>query len=144
MIVLAYLQEGVEILDFAGPIEVFSYAGFQVHTVTADGSPILSQGIVKIQPEFSIDMAPQADIICFFGGNGVTSSKNPAVINWLKAQAPNCQYLFSVCTGAFFMGEAGLLDGQKATTFHENLDQLQELYPNCEVLPGTRWVEMAN
>lgn len=141
MNVLIYLQEGVEILDFAGPVEVFSYAGFEVHTVTADGGAILSQGIVKVLPEYSIETAPQADIICFFGGNGIASSKNKAVTDWLRRQAPGCQYLFSVCTGAFFMGEAGLLDGQKATTFHESLEELQERFPACEVLPETRWVD---
>ena len=64
-----YLQSGVEILDFAGPLEVFSYAGFEIFTVSKTTEPILSQGVLKIIPDYSIDNAPKADILAFFGGN---------------------------------------------------------------------------
>ena len=139
--VLVYLQQGVEILDFAGPVEVFSYAGFDVHTVTADGKSIISQGVVEIVPEYSIANAPQADIICFFGGNGIGASQNAKVIEWLKAQESGASYVFSVCTGAFFLGEAGLLDGNTATTFHDAIDELKKRYPESTILSDARWVD---
>ena len=61
-----YLQDGVEVLDFAGPMEVFSYAGFEVFTVSKTKEPILSQGILKVIPEYDINDAPKADILAFF------------------------------------------------------------------------------
>jgi putative intracellular protease/amidase len=64
-----YLQDGVEVLDFAGPMEVFSYAGFEVFTVSKTKDPIISQGILKIIPDYGINNAPPADILAFFGGN---------------------------------------------------------------------------
>ena len=53
-----YLQDGVEVLDFAGPMEVFAYAGFKIVTIGKTKDPIRSQGIVKITPDFSIQDAP--------------------------------------------------------------------------------------
>ena len=65
--VLFYLQDGVEILDFAGPMEVFTAAGFDVSTVSKTKEPIVSQDVLKIIPQYSIEDAPHADIIAVFG-----------------------------------------------------------------------------
>ncbi len=62
-----YLQDGVEILDFAGSMEVFAYAGYKVFTVSKNQKPIKSQGILTIVPDYSIKNAPKADILAFFG-----------------------------------------------------------------------------
>src|SRR5882672_7127784 len=64
-----YLQDGVEVLDFAGPMEVFSYAGFNVAVVSKTKDPITAQGVLKIIPRYSIYDAPHPDIIAFFGGS---------------------------------------------------------------------------
>ncbi len=61
-----YLQDGIEVLDFAGPMEVFSYAGFKVFTVSKTKDPIVSQGILKVVPDYSIADAPEAQILAFF------------------------------------------------------------------------------
>lgn len=79
MTIAFYLQDGVEVLDFAGPMEVFSYAGFNVFTVSRKKEPITTQGILKVMPDHSIDDAPPADILAFFGGNAGPSSTDPAV-----------------------------------------------------------------
>lgn len=134
-----FLQPGVEILDFAGPLEVFSYAGFEVFTVTKDGGNIISQGVLNVQPDYSISNAPEADIIAFFGGNGSNSSKDSEVIDWLKRQ--EVDYYFSVCTGAFFLGEAQILKGQTATTFHSALDELERRFPDTDVRRDVRFVD---
>ena len=134
-----YLQPGVEVLDFAGPLEVFSYAGFDIFIVSKTRDPILSQGVLKVVPDYAIDDAPAADIIAFFGGNATPSAEDTKVINWLKSQDP--QYYFSVCTGAFFLGEAGLLNGQTATTFHQALDDLARRYPDTDVRRDVRFVD---
>lgn len=140
MTVLFYLQNGVEVLDFAGPMEVFSYAGFRVVTVSRTKAPIVSQGILKILPDYSIDDAPPANILAFFGGNAGLAYNDSAVIAWLKKQ-PAPDYYFSVCTGAFILGKAGLLNNLTATTFHESLGSLQKMLPDTKVLSNVRFVD---
>ncbi|HTF31665.1 MAG TPA: DJ-1/PfpI family protein [Flavitalea sp.] len=141
--VLFYLQNGVEVLDFAGPMEVFSYAGFEVFTVSKTKDPIISQGILKILPEYSIEDAPAANIIAFFGGNSGNAANDSNVIKWLK-KLPEPDYYFSVCTGAFVLGKAGLLDGLTITTFHESIDNLQEAVPSAKVVRNVRFVDNGN
>lgn len=135
-----YLQSGVEVLDFAGPMEVFAYAGYKVFTVSKTKDPIISQGILKIIPDYSIEDAPEADILAFFGGQGAATSKDKAVIDWVKSQK-NVDYHFSVCTGAFILGEAGILDGKTATTFHGSLDDFEKNFKNTKLLKNARYVD---
>jgi transcriptional regulator GlxA family with amidase domain len=138
--VLFYLQDGVEVLDFAGPMEVFSYAGFDVAVVSKTKEPIVAQGVLKIIPQYSIDDAPPADILAFFGGSAWNATKEPSVIKWLQ-NAPKPQYYFSVCTGAFILGKAGILDGLTVTTFHESIAGLKHDVPKAKVLANVRFVD---
>ena len=135
-----YLQDGVEVLDFAGPMEVFAYAGYKVFTVSANKEPIKSQGILTVTPDYSVDNAPEADILAFFGGNSGAASQNPKVIDWVQRQK-NVQYHFSVCTGAFVLAEAGILNGKTATTFHNALDDLENNYQKIDVRKNVRFVD---
>jgi len=135
-----YLQDGVEVLDFAAPLEVFSYAGFDIFTVSKTNAPIKSQGILKITPDYGLNNAPKADILAFFGGNAARAYKDPTVIDWIKRQE-DIQYYFSVCTGAFLLAEAGLLIDKSATTFHLALPSFTERYPKTKVLPDARFVD---
>tara|TARA_R110000772_G_scaffold259411_1_gene377020 strand:- start:272 stop:1081 length:810 start_codon:yes stop_codon:yes gene_type:complete len=135
-----YLQDGVEVLDFAGPMEVFVYAGYEIFTVSKTKEPILSQGILKVIPDFSITDAPKSDILAFFGGNADNAYRDREVIDWVKAQT-DVEYYFSVCTGAFVLAEAGILENQTATTFHEALDGLENRYPNVNVKRDVRFVD---
>lgn len=135
-----YLQDGVEVLDFAGPMEVFAYAGYKVFTVSATDQPITSQGVLTIVPDYTVTNAPEADILAFFGGNSNAAIKNEAVIDWVKNQK-NIQHYFSVCTGAFILAEAGILNGKTATTFHDALDGLERNYPKIKVKRDARFVD---
>lgn len=136
-----YLQDGVEVLDFAGPMEVFSYAGYEVFTVSRTQDAITSQGILKVIPDYSIEDAPPADILAFFGGNSGEPTNDEAVIRWVREQKERVQYYFSVCTGAFILGKAGLLDGLTVTTFHRSIDQLRQAVPKAKVLADVRFVD---
>ncbi|RYU93391.1 DJ-1/PfpI family protein [Emticicia agri] len=141
MTICFYLQDGVEVLDFAGPMEVFSYAGAKIFTVSKTRSPIKSQGILKVTPDYAITDAPPFDILAVFGGNSGVASEDPEVIAWIKARKPTTQYYFSVCTGAFILGKAGLLDNLTVTTFHESIDRLQKAVPSAKVLSNARFVD---
>ncbi|MBL0742405.1 DJ-1/PfpI family protein [Chryseolinea lacunae] len=138
-----YLQDGVEVLDFAGPMEVFSYAGFNVFTVSKTKEPILSQGILKILPDYSMADAPAADVMAFFGGNA-SQGFDESVVSWIKSREKNTDYFFSVCTGAFAFGKAGILDNKTATTFHLSIEGLRKSFPKTKVLSDVRFVDNGN
>ncbi|HEX6889355.1 MAG TPA: DJ-1/PfpI family protein [Chryseolinea sp.] len=139
--VAIFLYDGVELLDFAGPGEVFSAAGFQVYTMSVEGKEILSQGFVNVKPQYSIGNAPKPDIIVFPGGGAGAPSKDPRVIDWLKSNVTTGSMAMSVCTGAQILAKAGLLEGYNVTTFHNFIDGLQAMLPNSKVLRDTRFVD---
>jgi transcriptional regulator GlxA family with amidase domain len=136
-----YLQDGVEVLDFAGPLEVFSYAGFDIYIISKTKNTIVSQGILKITPDYDITDAPPTDILAFFGGNAGVASNDPDVINWINNRKSTTEYHFSVCTGAFIMGKAGILDDKTATTFHLSIEDLKTAFPKSKVLSDVRFVD---
>lgn len=141
MTICFYLQDGVEVLDFAGPMEVFIAAGFNLFTVSKTYKPIRSQTILFITPDYSIQDAPAADVLAVFGGDTGPGTIDLSVISWIKAQKANTRYYLSVCTGAFILGKAGLLDNLTATTYHTAIEQLRKEYPKTKVLANTRFVD---
>ncbi len=136
-----YLQDGVEVLDFAGPMEVFAYAGFEVFTVSKKKETITSQGILKILPDYSIQDAPAFDVLATFGGNANIASNDPEVIAWIQSKQATTQNYFSVCTGAFIFSKAGLLDNQTVTTFHLSIEDLKKATPKAKVVSDKRFVD---
>ena len=141
MTIAFYLQDGVEILDFAGPMEVFAYAGFRVFTVSKEKAPIRTQGILQFIPDYSIEDAPEAEIMAFFGGNSNLPTQDEEVIDWVKSRIEQTDYFFSVCTGAFIIGKAGLLDGMTVTTFHNAIKGLRKQFPKADVRSDVRFVD---
>lgn len=128
----------VEVLDFAGPYEVFNVtaelndpAPFNVFTVAESNAPIRTRGQLSINPNYSIYDMPKADILLIPGGYGSRALlKNQHVIRWVQEQAEQVELLLSVCTGALVLGKAGLLNGLEVTTHHDNLDDLAALVDN--------------
>ncbi len=141
MTICFYLQQGVEVLDFAGPMEVFAAAGFRVFTVSREKGLVTSQGILKIMPDYTIDDAPPFDILAFFGGGTNAATKDTALIAWIESRRASTSYFFSVCTGAFILGKAGLLDSLSATTFHSSIEELRTAQPRTRVLEKVRFVD---
>jgi putative intracellular protease/amidase len=133
--------DGVQIIDFAGPFEVFGQAGFKVSTVSTDGKPITTHMGLKVTPDFSLATAPALDIVLVPGGHVHDVMKEPAVQAWLKARAQDTDHLLSVCTGSHILATSGLLAGLPATTFHRAFDELAELSPTTRVLRDVRWVD---
>ncbi|MGZ3874062.1 MAG: DJ-1/PfpI family protein [Mucilaginibacter sp.] len=137
-----YLQDGVEVLDFAGPMEVFIAAGFNVFTVSKTYKPLRAQTILFVIPDYTIEDAPAADVLAVFGGDTGPGVIDDTVLSWIKAQ--KVKSYFSVCTGAFILGKAGLLDNLTATTYHLQIDNLAKAFPKTKVLPNTRFVDDGN
>jgi transcriptional regulator GlxA family with amidase domain len=139
-----YLQDGIELLDFAGPMEVFVVAGFKVFTVSKTKDIIISQNILKITPDYSIEDAPASDVMAFFGGAHGSPSRDSTVISWIQSRKSKTAYFFSVCTGAFIMGRAGVLDNLTATTYHTQIEALRKALPKTKVLDNVRYVDNGN
>lgn len=140
--VAIFLYDHVELLDFAGPGEVFgASAGFDVYTVSVDGEPVVAQGFVTIKPQYAIANAPAPDVIVFPGGAAIPSSKDSRVMTWIKSRAAAGTLMMSVCTGAAILGKAGVLDGLTVTTFHNFIEGLQQMLPQSTVLENTRYVD---
>jgi putative intracellular protease/amidase len=136
--------DGVELLDFAGPGEVFAAAGhggaFDVFTVGATRDPVVSQGFVTIVPEHSIESAPRPDILVIPGGGVGSLMDDEATGRWIRRVAAEGEHVLSVCNGALVLAELGLLDGLEATTHHGSIRRLRG-YERVTVRDDVRFVD---
>jgi putative intracellular protease/amidase len=139
--VAVLLFDGVQIIDYSGPWEVFGEAGFQVHTVAEKTGPINTVFGEKVIPDYTFKNSPRADILLVPGGNTGKAANNPAIIKWIQGEAQRSKYVMSVCTGAFLLSKAGLLDGLSATTVMGGLDQLAQASPKTKVVHDQRYVD---
>ncbi|MBP3954426.1 DJ-1/PfpI family protein [Gemmata sp. G18] len=143
--VAIFVHDGVELLDFAGPGEVFAAAGsgraFKVFTVAAGAGPITSQGFLKVTPSYTFADCPKPDIIVLPGGATGNALKDERVVEWVKKASSNAEVTLSVCTGAFILGRAGLLDGKNATTHWASIERLKKEYPKTTVHADKRFVD---
>lgn len=141
----------VEVLDFAGPFEVFSLPAsietnekyFSVHTVSENGELISARNGLQVQPDYSFDNHPAFDIVIVPGGYGAEEIEiyNEHVIAWIQQQATEVEIVASVCTGALLLAKAGLLDGITATTHWMDLDRLENEFPNVSVKRNVKFVD---
>ncbi len=144
-----FLFNEVEVLDFAGPFEVFSITKvheekpFTVYTVSQNGEMITARNGLKVQPDYSIEDLPPVDILLIPGGKGVRENevKNDIVINWIRQQMKEVKLMTSVCTGALLLAKAGLLDGLKATTHWASIQTFKKDFPNVEVMENVKFVD---
>ena len=138
--VAIFVHEGVQLLDFSGPGEVFKDAGFEVFAVAPDTTEITSQGFLKVRPNYSISNCPQPDIMVFPGGATGNAMSDDRVIEWIRQAAPKAQYVLSVCTGSLLIAKAGLLDGMTATTHYCCQESLAE-FKKVTVVKDKRFVD---
>jgi putative intracellular protease/amidase len=138
------LYDGVEILDFAGPTEVFTAAGngaFRVFTVAPTSGPVLSQGVLKVHPDYSVEKAPVPDILVLPGGNSRSFTRSAPGMAWVKKVTAKNELSMSVCTGAFILADLGLLDGRPATTHWGAIGRMRSAYPKVQVKTDVRFVD---
>ena len=135
------LFNGVQIIDYSGPWEVFGQAGFEVHTVAEKSGPIRTAFGQRVLPEFTFENCPKADILLIPGGGVSGALNNAKVIEWIQKSAQDSKHVMSVCTGAFLLAKAGLLDGLKATTFHQSIAGLAKAAPKATVVYDERYVD---
>ena len=144
-----FLFNEVEVLDFAGPFEVFSITKvheekpFTVYTVSQNGEMITSRNGLKVKPDYSIEDLPPVDILIIPGGKGARENevKNDIVINWIRQQMKEVKLMTSVCTGALLLAKAGLLEGLKATTHWASIQTFKKDFPNVEVMENVKFVD---
>jgi len=140
------LFEDIEVLDFCGPFEVFAAvrlnedkrreepSPFEVWLVAEQPEPVTTHGNMQVMPHYTFKNCPPLHILVVPGGWGTRKElKNPAMLEWLRAQAAEVETLTSVCTGSMLLGTAGLLKGRHATTHWRSLDWMRDAFPEVTV-----------
>jgi copper(I)-binding protein/putative intracellular protease/amidase len=135
------LFDGVEIIDYTGPYEVFGGSGIQVFTIAASSSPITTSMGMRVIPHYSLDDAPPADILLIPGGGVSATQDDPRVLKWIQERSKRAEYVMSVCNGAFILAKTGLLDGLTATTTASLIDGLPLVAPKVKVVRDQRYVD---
>ncbi|RQS74985.1 GlxA family transcriptional regulator [Burkholderia sp. Bp8963] len=143
ILVLAF--PGTQLLDVSGPLQVFASvnelalergraAPYAPRVVAADAGPVAtSSGLVVIADSLRA-AGRHADTVIVAGGKGVhAASRDTRLVRWVRKQAEQARRIASVCTGAFLLAEAGLLDGRRAVTHWTRCDELASRYPNVRV-----------
>jgi transcriptional regulator GlxA family with amidase domain len=133
----------MEVLDYAGPYEVFNLAAeltgdFHVVSVGVSEQP-RGRGGFTVVPTYRLQEAPAHDILVVPGGAGTRPlTRDEAVLDFVRSSP--AQLLLTVCTGALVAAAAGQLEGLEATTHHDAFDELAALSPSTTVVRETRFV----
>jgi transcriptional regulator GlxA family with amidase domain len=149
--------DGVEVLDFCGPFEVFSVvrlveerrredpSPFEVILVAERPEVVTATGGLKVTPDVSLADSPSLDVLVVPGGWGTRREiGNPVLREWIAQRGRQVETLTSVCTGAMLLGHTGLLDGRHATTHWRSLDWMSESFPRVTVERDLHVVEDGN
>jgi transcriptional regulator GlxA family with amidase domain len=149
--------DDVEVLDFAGPFEVFSRtrltpgvdarrseesAPFRVFTIARTRQPVTATGGLVVVPHYAFADEPRIDLLVVPGGFGTRPLlADEEMIGWIRRQAAAARQTASVCTGALLLAKAGLLQGRRATTHWASLDLLDSLDAGVTVERTSRVVD---
>jgi transcriptional regulator GlxA family with amidase domain len=144
------LFDGAEELDWAGPWEVLSYwsrrnpeDSVEVFTVAHDNSrPIECAKGLRVLADHSWDSAPEIDVLVYPGGRGTRAQiGDESVRTWVRSVHEGARLTTSVCTGAFVLADAGLLEGRAATTHWDDFDELLGIDGSIEAKRDARFVD---
>ena len=142
------LFDGVQIIDYTGPYETFGHvyafdqpAPFNIYTVAEHAGAITTAMGMSVNPKFSIENAPRADLLIVPGGDVSAALNSRKLIEWLTATSRDAEIVMSVCNGAFILAKAGLLDGLEATTTAFLTERLKAAAPRTRVNANVRFVD---
>jgi transcriptional regulator GlxA family with amidase domain len=144
-----FLFNGVEELDFVGPLEVFAMAmqpegKGKLYLIAEKRDLIRCAKGMRVMPDHVIDDHPPLDVLLVPGGLATREEvKNERSIAWIAKTAPSCQWVTSVCTGSMLLLAAGVAKGKRVTTHWMALDLLREM-GGAEVVDGPRFVRDGN
>ncbi|MDZ4260817.1 MAG: DJ-1/PfpI family protein [Pseudomonadota bacterium] len=149
-----FLFPEIEVLDFAGPYEVFTTAtrvaarqnpqqapAFSVFSIAETNTAVRARAGLQFVPDFSFDAHPPIDVLIIPGGVVGAELEKPQVIAWIKRSAGTATITASVCTGAFLLAKACVLSSHTATTHWEDIDDLKNAFPSLNVIANRRWVD---
>jgi transcriptional regulator GlxA family with amidase domain len=148
--VTIFLYNDVEVLDFAGPLDVFLLANehgqgelFDVQIVAKTKDPVIAAyNGLSINPQYEISEITRSDILVIPGGNDISDLlADVDTIQWVRDLADGADYVLSVCSGSLVLAKAGVLEGLKATTHHSDMLELTGLAPNTEIMDGVKFVD---
>lgn len=141
------LFDDVELLDFAGPGEVFQNASFNgsqafhVYTVAFDKKEIISQSFLTVTAQYLIADCPMPDILVIPGGNTMNQVNNEKLISWISRVNQQADYVLSVCNGVRLLAKTGALNGLTATSHFRAIDNLAQEFPKVTMIKGKRYVD---
>jgi transcriptional regulator GlxA family with amidase domain len=138
------ISEGVNVIDLSGPWGVFESVSlpeqheppFRLFSVAETAEIVASESGLKIQPDYTFGNVPEVKVVVIPAQKGSDTMRE-----WLCKVVSTADVTMSVCTGAFHLAKAGLLDGKAATTHHQFFDRLEKEYPDVQVKRGVRFVE---
>jgi len=142
------ISDGAVVIDFCGPWEVFQDVNipsrqdmpFRLYTVAETRKPIRTSGGMQIVPDSTIADAPAPKVIVI----PAQSEPSEAVLDWIRKSSKTTDVTMSVCTGAFVLAKAGLLNGKSATTYHGAFGRFAMKFPDVQLKRGARFVENGN
>jgi putative intracellular protease/amidase len=133
--------DGVEIIDYTGPWEVFGAAGYDVYTVAEKKAPVTTAMGMTVVPSYTFADMPEPDILLVPGGGVRRTQNSEPALDWIRRTSAKTDLTMSVCNGAFLLASAGLLDGLSATTTCHNIEPMKAAFPKVHVVNDHRFVD---
>lgn len=141
-----YIYDQAEVLDFAGPFEVFSTAkrlgvdNLNVFLVSENSRTIVARGGFNVLPDYTLQDHPHIDLLVVVGGVHTDEMCKLDIMTWLASVVPLASEVASVCTGVFLLAQAGLIKDSTVTTHWEDIPDLATQFPDLNVVSNQRWV----
>jgi len=144
-----FLFNEVELLDFAGPFEVFTVTAelsddqlFKVFTITEDGKQISTVNGLRVVPDYGFANHLPIDLLIVPGGAGTKNEMTKAsVLKWVREQYEISQITMTVCSGTRILGKLGLLDHLEIITHHEVIADMKEISPKAIIKGNARYTD---
>ncbi len=143
------LFNDVEVLDFAGPFEVFSvtkdatsFDFLNVFTIAHEPGNIIAKNGLEVVPDYTFLFHPPIQVLIVPGGDGTRKIfENREYIKWIQKVHENSMITASVCSGARLLAKAGLLRGIPVTTHHQVMEEIKSISPTSKLDPSKRYIE---